>query len=238
MTENRIGTDPFLEPDERQAIDAWRDKWTQDAERVLSEVACAIARAEAERTAVEAAYVVAADACCATVNRLIRHAERAIEQIPMPCGVFLTDAERLGAYRVAVAFLSDTEERQRELEQALVGLLAVRRRQETALSSLLEARISLDTLCGATRESGIEDARLAEWNRTLEAADEAYVALADRSIRLVDCIDRFLRDVLPNFGRRVSKIADFDGRGAGCGPREVRQALLDLVLLLRRMDEP
>ncbi len=233
----RTDGDLFLEFDESQAIDSWRERLSQNAEHALSELEREIAHAVAEQAAVDTAYADVMKAYHAAIDGLARHAERALEQLPVRVGVFASDAERAGAYRVAVTLLSDMENDVFGLEQGLDLLLATRERQGIALSALLEAEQSLDAVCRAATMLETREQRLFEWHRLLESVDERSAEVAERIAWQSNRVSAFLRDVLPKFGRQVSKIADFGGQGAACNLYQVRHELSQLLLFLQRMKE-
>lgn len=237
MTPRRTDGDLFLEFDERQAIDLWRERLSQNAEHTFSALEREIARAVAEQASVDVAYADAMKAYRAAIDGLARRVGRALEQLPTRVGVFVSDAERVGAYRVAATLLSDMENDVFGLEQGLERLLVMRERQGIALSALLGAEQSLDAVCRAAMMLGMCEQRLAEWHRHLESVDERSAEVAEQIAWQSDRMSAFLRDVLPKFGRRVSKIADFGGQGAACNPHEVRRELSQLLLFLQRMKE-
>ena len=237
MTVREKGGDLFLEFDERQAIDNWYERLSQNAEHALSELEQEIAHAVAEQAAVDAAYADTVNAYHAAIDRLARHAERALEQLPTRVGVFVSDAERMGAYRVAVTLLSDMGSDVFGLEKGLERLVTMRQRQGIALSALLGAKQSLDAACRAATMLETREQRLSQWCRLIESVDERSARVAERIAWKSNLVSAFLHDVLPKFGRRVSKIADFGGQGVACNPHEVRRELSQLLLFLQRMKE-
>lgn len=237
MTVPKNSPDLFLEADEMQAVADWCERIERDAHGAFADLEQAVERIAKERVEIDAAYLDAVKGFHAAIDRTARRAERAVVQLPTPASVFLSDAERDGAYRATVAFLSDAEDCLLSLESSLDALLAVRRSISAAVSSLLDAYRSLDVACLATRQTGVQDVRLREWRGVLEAADAGYEDRAERLAWQSDRVSMLLRDVLPKFGRRVSKIADFAGRGAACNPREVRRELSELMAFLRGMKE-
>ena len=221
--QKKTGTKPRFEylkdGNEESAVAQWRERLQNSSEQVLRQCEDAVALApgadcEEKLSESHQRILQMLEGFCQTLSE---HTVR----IPKPSGIFLSAEERQPAYRVICRILGETETFQRELEAAIMEMLAIDSLLARRTRAGNEAARLLANVGAATRHVAVSDAFFSKHGMLraqLTRENEKALRVREKAQTLQEKIKNFHEKSLPAFCSQIEVSADMSHDGARCNP--------------------